>query len=303
MTGVKDAVTEWAFETGWRVTKRLPERTSQGTFRLAADAMWRREGPSVLQLEKNLSRIDPTRTPAQVRALSKESLRGYLRYWNEAFRLPSWSPERIRDTFDLENKEWMDEAVRTGTGALLIPGHMGNWDHAGAWACLRYGGITTVAERLKPEGRFDQFLDYRRSLGMEVFPLGDADIVRSLARRLKEGRVVALLGDRDISRNGVEVSLFGEAASLPAGPALLSLMTGAPIYPVTMWFDGENCRGLMHDRVVAPKGVGRSEQIQQMTQQIADCYEAGVRERPTSWHMLQKVWRADLDPSRGRSPE
>ena len=296
MSGVADAVTEWGFEAGWSITKRLPERASRRSVEFMADQMWRRRGPSVVQLERNLARIDPAWTTGEIRELSRETLRGYLRYWNEAFRLPSWSPERIRETFDLENKEWMDEAVRTGTGAILVPGHMANWDHAGAWAAQRYGGITTVAERLKPEGLFDQFLAYRRTLGMEVFPIGHPDLVRDLARRVNEGRIVALLGDRDISRNGIEVLFFGQPAKMPAGPAILSLMTDAPLYPVSMWFDDDRVDGHIYERVVAPVGVDRSEQIRQMTQQVANCFEDGIRKRPTSWHMLQKVWLADLTP-------
>jgi lauroyl/myristoyl acyltransferase len=296
MSGVTDAVTEWGFEIGWTITKRLPERASRRSFEFIADQMWRRRGPSVVQLERNLARIDPAWTTGEIRELSHETLRGYLRYWNEAFRLPSWSTERIRDTFDLMNKEWMDEAVRTGTGAILVPGHMANWDHAGAWAAQRYGGITTVAERLKPEGLFDQFLAYRQTLGMEVFPIGHPDLVRDLARRLNEGRIVALLGDRDISRNGIEVSFFGQPAKMPAGPAILSLMTDAPLYPVSMWFDGDRVDGHIYERVVAPAGVDRTEQIRQMTQQVASCFEDGIRKRPTSWHMLQKVWLADQTP-------
>ena len=296
MSVVADTITEWGFQAGWSITKRLPERASRRSFEFLADQMWRRRGSSVVQLERNLARIDPAWTPDEIHELSRETLRGYLRYWNEAFRLPSWSPERIRDTFDLENKEWMDQAVRSGTGAILVPGHMANWDHAGAWAAQRYGGITTVAERLKPEGLFDQFLAYRRTLGMEVFPIGHPDLVRDLARRVNEGRIVALLGDRDISRNGIEVSFFGQPAKMPAGPAILSLMTDAPLYPVLMWFDGDRIDGHIYERVVAPTGVDRSEQIRQMTQQVAKCFEDGIRKRPTSWHMLQKVWLADLTP-------
>jgi len=265
-----DAATEWAFQTGWRVVRMLPEGAATAVFNAAADQMWRRRGPSVEQYERNLRRIDPTWSQGQIRELSRIGLRSHLRYWNEAFRLPSWSPERIRDTFDLVNREWLDEAVRTGTGAIMVPGHMANWDHAGAWACVRYGSVTSVAERLKPEGLFEQFLDYRRGLGMDILGLGDADLVRSLARRLKEGRIVALLGDRDISRNGVEVSLFGRPASFPAGPALLAILTDAPLYPVTMWFEEVGSRGFIHDRVEVPQGLPRAEQVQRMMQLVAD---------------------------------
>lgn len=295
MSRVGDAATEWAFQSGWRVVRRLPESAAAAVFNTAADQMWRRQGPSVQQYERNLRRIDPTWTQGRIRELSRAGLRSYLRYWQEAFRLPSWSPERIRDTFDLVNRELLDEAVRTGTGAIMVPGHMANWDHAGAWACVRYGSVTSVAERLKPEGLFEQFLDYRRSLGMDILGLGDPDLVRSLVRRLKEGRIVALLGDRDISRNGVEVSLFGRPASFPAGPALLSILSGAPLYPVTMWFEETGSRGFIHDRVEAPAGLSRPDQVQHMMQRVADAFDLGIRRDPTDWHMLQKVWLEDLD--------
>lgn len=294
----QDAVTEWAFSTGWRLVKRLPESAAHAAFRQAADAMWWREGPSVMQLQRNLQRARPGLSRTELRHLSREGLRSYLRYWCDAFRLPAWPLERISGSFDLRGREVMDEAVRTGTGAIMVPGHMANWDLAGAWAALRYGSVVTVAERLKPEGLFEQFLDYRRGLGMEVLGLGEPDILRTLARRLNEGKVVALLGDRDISRNGIEVNLLGEPASLPAGPALLSILTGAPLYPVGMWFEGEGMAGQVGSRIEVPEGLPRSEQVRTMTAALADSLGASILERPVAWHMLQPVWVADLDPNR-----
>lgn len=294
----RDTATEWVFTIGWRLTKRMPEPAGRAVFQAAADTMWRRRGESVQQLERNLSRVNSAWTSDELRVLSREGMRSYLRYWFEAFRLPSWSHERISGTFDLAGKELMDEAVRSGTGAVMVPCHMANWDHAGAWGCLRFGGVTTVAERLQPEGLFDQFLAYRQSLGMDVLAIGEPDIVRSLIRKVKEGRILALLGDRDISQNGVEVNLFGEPASLPAGPALIGLLTGRPVYPVTMWFDGDRTTGQVYPAVTAPSDLPRGEQVRAMTQQIAHAFEDGIRAHPTDWHMLQKVWLADLDPAR-----
>lgn len=299
---VRDAATEWAFTIGWRLTKRMPEAAGRAVFQAAADTMWRRSGDSVQQLERNLSRIDPTWSRAELRDLSRQGMRSYLRYWFEAFRLPSWSPARISGTFDLAGKELMDEAVRSGTGAVMVPCHMANWDHAGAWGCLRFGGVTTVAERLRPEGLFNQFLAYRQTLGMDVLAIGEPDIVRSLVHKVKEGRILALLGDRDISRNGVVVDLFGEPASLPGGPALIGLLSGRPVYPVTMWFDGDRTTGQVYPAVTAPSELSRSDQVRAMTQQIASAFEDGIRAHPTDWHMLQKVWLADLDPTRRPIP-
>lgn len=291
---ITDAVTEAAFVSGWQVIKRLPERPTRWAAMKIADRSWRRQGPAVRQLERNLARVDPSRTADELRALSRTAMRSYLRYWQEAFQLPAWSRERISSTFNLVNVEILDAAAASGTGVIMVPGHMANWDHAGAWAALRYGRVVTVAERLKPIGLFERFLDYRRSLGMEVYGTGDPDVVRQLARRLKDGCVVALLGDRDIGRNGVEVSLLGQPASLPAGPALLAILTGAPLYPVSMWFEPVGSLGWIHDRVEVPQAGSRAEQVVAMTQQIADALGSGIRDVPQDWHMMQPLWQADL---------
>jgi KDO2-lipid IV(A) lauroyltransferase len=296
-----DAATEWAFATGWTVVKRLPERLAFQVFDRAADALWWRRGGGIVQFERNQARIHPDYSAEQLRELSRSGMRSYLRYWCEAFRLPTMGPDEVNRKFDLQRKELMDAAVAAGTGAVMVVNHGGNWDLAGAWGCLRYGALTTVAERLKPEGLFDQFVAYRESVGMNVVPLGDADVMRRLARALKQGQIVPLLGDRDISRNGVVVNFFGEPASLPAGPAVLGIMTGAPVMPVTLWYDGPLATGYIHDPITVPTEGTRTEQIQVMTQQIADAHERSLREHSVDWHMMQPVWLADLDPNRRRT--
>ncbi len=293
-----NAVGEWAstagFMAGWRLIKTLPQGASYAAFDRIADNLWSRNKGGVVQLERNLRRVHPEYSDEQLRELSREGMRSYMRYWCEAFRLPTWSPQRITSTFQMERRYLMDEALASGSGAVMVPGHMANWDHAGAWGCLRYGGLTTVAERLKPQKLYEQFLAYRQKMGFEVLGLGDPDVMRTLIRRLREGRLVALLGDRDLSGSGVQVEMFGETASLPAGPALLSITTGAPLHPVTMWFDGEITRAYTHDRIEVPTGLDRNAAVVQMTQQIADAYTEGIRTYSRDWHMLQKVWIADV---------
>lgn len=298
--GAADAATEWVFAVGWSLVKRLPERAAYSAFDQAADALWRKRGGGVLQLERNLARVHPDADASDLRELSRLGMRSYLRYWCDAFRLPTWSPDRVTQSFTMDRVELMDEAMASGAGALMVVNHGGNWDTAGAWGCLRYGGLTTVAERLKPEGLYERFVAYRESLGMEILPTGEADIIRVLTRRLKDGRLVPLMGDRDIGRNGVVVDLFGEPASLPAGVAILALLTGSPVLPVGLWYEGSQARGRVFDPVAVPTTGTREEQITAITQGVANAFEASIREHATDWHMMQPVWLADLDPSRRR---
>ena len=49
------------------------------------------------------------------------------------------------------------------------------------------------------------------------------------------------MADRDLSRSGVPVQFFGEPTRLPAGPAKLAIETGAPLHPVHVHYDGDDC--------------------------------------------------------------
>ncbi|MFC9327709.1 phosphatidylinositol mannoside acyltransferase [Kitasatospora sp. NPDC057015] len=306
-----------AYALGWAALKHLPERAAKGLFDQIADAAWRKRGKRVLQLEANLLRVRPDADEARLRELSRAGMRSYLRYWMESFRLPVWSRERIARSMAVEGLEHLTGAMESGRGAVIALPHMGNWDLAGAWVASHVGyPFTTVAERLEPERLFERFVAYRESLGMEVLPLtgGDVSVVGTLARRLRAGKLVCLVGDRDLSEAGVEVTFFGEATRMPAGPAALCLRTGAALLPVTLWYDGPVMRARIHPEVLPPaggdgrgaagraadgqegdgRGADRKAQTAAMVQSMADVWAGGIREHPEDWHMLQRLWLADL---------
>ncbi|MEV4558051.1 phosphatidylinositol mannoside acyltransferase [Kitasatospora sp. NPDC049285] len=293
-----------AYAAGWAGLRHLPEPVARGLFNVIADVAWRRQGKGVRQLEANLSRVHPDADGIRLRELSRAGMRSYLRYWMESFRLQTWSLERIAQAMPVKGLEQLNEAMAAGRGAVLALPHMGNWDLAGAWIASAGGyPFTTVAERLKPESLFDRFVAYRESLGMEVLALtgSDVSVVGTLARRLREGKLVCLVGDRDLSAAGVPVDFFGEPTRMPAGPAMLAQRTGAALFPVSLWYDGPLMRAEIHPEI-APSGVGDGKvQVAEMTQAMADVWAEAIREHSADWHMLQKLWLADLTSRRAES--
>ena len=301
---MKDELAEAIFAAGWGAVRRMPGPAARGMFKLMADQAWLRHGDSVQQLEKNLRRVVPEASTRELRELSRESMRSYLRYWNEVFRLPDLSPEEIVSTVRPQGVEHMIAAMESGKGAVLTTPHMGNWDHAAAWVTLEHYPFTTVVERLKPEGLYERFLEFRRGLGMEILPLtGGESPFRVLLDRARAGGMVVLVGDRDLSLTGVPVTFFGEEARMPRGPAALSLATGAPLLPATIWYDGTNTGLRINAPIVAPAELSKADKIANLTQQMADVFAAGIAEHPADWHMLQPLWVSDLDPRRLPSME
>ncbi|MFD3843183.1 phosphatidylinositol mannoside acyltransferase [Streptomyces sp. NPDC058642] len=299
----QDRLTDGLYGLGWGAVKKLPEPVAVRLGRTIADLAWKQRGKGVRRLESNYARVVPDATPERLAELSRAGMRSYLRYWMESFRLPSWSKERIRGGFDPKDLHHLTEGLASGRGVVLALPHMANWDLAGAWVTTQLETpFTTVAERLKPETLYDRFVAYREGLGMEVLPHSGGTAFGTLARRLRDGGLVCLVAERDLSSSGVEVQFFGEATRIPAGPALLAQQTGALLLPVTLWYDDSPVmRGRVHPPVEVPETGTRAEKTSVMAQALADAFASGIADHPEDWHMLQRLWLKDLDPSKGPS--
>jgi KDO2-lipid IV(A) lauroyltransferase len=282
------------YAAGWRVVRALPRPVAAAAFRAGADWAARKRGKGVTRLAGNLRRVvGPDLPESELDDLVRRGLRSYARYWMEAFRLPSRSKEQIlREDFALDGEDRLGADVASGRGAVVALPHAGNWDAAGAWVAAQGWPIATVAERLKPEALYQRFLAYRRGLGMEIIPAdgGERPPFDVLVDRLGQGYVVPLLADRDISARGVDVTFFGGRARMPAGPALLALRTGAPLYTVTMWYDDERARCALSQPLELPTDGRLDQRVRALTQKVADGLAAGIARHPEDWHMLQRLW-------------
>ncbi len=302
MPGLKDRIIDAGYGAGWGLVCRLPESWTAWAFQFVADIAWRRQGRRVQVLEGNLARVlGPDADGAAIRAASREVMRRYGRYWLEIFRLPAMPVERLVDGMHDEGgaAKAILAKVAEGRGVVIGLPHMGNWDQAGAWInASGAGSFTTVAERLKPESVYERFVAFREGLGMEVLPAsGGTRPFGILAERLRSGKIVILPCDRDVTGSGIEVDFFGEKAKMMAGPAALAVLTGAALLAAVLWFE-EDGWGVRVGEIQQPADGTRSQKIGAMMQGLATFFEAGIRDHPYDWLMLQRVFLADLDAER-----
>ncbi|GAB3824584.1 phosphatidylinositol mannoside acyltransferase [Kribbella italica] len=286
MDGVRQRAVDLAFALAWALVRRLPESVVTWVFTRVADFVVRRDGGGVRRLRGNLAVVRPDASADELDGLVSAGMRSYLRYWQEAFRLPEWSDERIVGRVRTVNEERLRDAHAAGKGVICALPHLANYDHAGAWAGRTGMPVSTVAERLKPESLFDRFVAYRAKLGMEVLPLTGSDehVFGVLAERLRAGGFVCLVADRDLSERGVPVEFFGRKSRMPAGPAALSVRTGAPLIPATLHYDGPDLVITFHPPI--PRDGGPAA----MTQRCADAFAEGIAAHPQDWHMLQRIF-------------
>ena len=294
MSSRRDQLIEVGYAAGWRLVRMLPLSAARVLFERGADRAAKANGPGTQRLRHNLRMVvGPELPEAELDELVRAGLRSYARYWMEAFRLPSQSREDFRTDFDLVDAEEFHRVLGEGNGAILALPHMANWDAAAAWAVSHGWKLVTVAERLKPEGLFERFVAYREKLGMEVIPLtgGQRPPLDVLAEKATQGYAVALLADRDLSARGIEVQFFGGRTRMPAGPAILALRTGAPLYAAHLWFTRDKSLGGIRRIEVPGPGEGSLDvRVRITTQRLAEAFELGIAAHPQDWHMLQKLW-------------
>jgi KDO2-lipid IV(A) lauroyltransferase len=276
------------------LARALPHPVAAGGARALGRLAGRLATERRAQVERNLRRVDPTLSGAELRHLVEETFESYARYYEESFRLPGTSAGDLDAGFAVEGWELLEAALAERRGAIMALPHLGGWEWSGFWLTQVKGHkVTAVVEQLEPRDLFDWFAELRRSFGFEVVALGpDAGAVT--ARALKANHVLALLCDRDLNGTGPEVEFFGERTTLPGGPATLALRTGAPILPTAIYFDGPDLRrGVVLPPLDTTRHGKLRDDVQRVTQELAHALEDLIRRAPEQWHLLQPNWPSD----------
>jgi lauroyl/myristoyl acyltransferase len=292
--GLAARLTDAGFAAGWHAVRMLPEPAARGAFDRAGAWAAGRDGKGIRQLRANLRVVTGGRlTEPELTALTVRATRSYARYWQEAFRLPTLSSERIVAGTEVIGLEHVQKARDSGRGMVMVLPHSGNWDAAGVWFVDFLGGpFMTVAERLKPESLYRRFLDYRESLGFRVVPLtgGPRPSTEVLRDWLTEAGVACLLVDRNLGSGGVPVEFFGRSATMPGGGALLASQTGSALIPTVCQFTDRGWR-LIFSPEIPVDGPGRlKDRVAGAMQSVADAFADGIARQPEDWHMLGRIW-------------
>lgn len=250
-------------------------------------------------VERNLLRA----TDNQLRGFALQmavsnTFASYGRYWIELFRLPrlaSADGNRLDEVVDAEGVQHITDALALGNGVVVALPHLGGFDVAAAWLASTGVPSTVVVEEVNPPELFEWFAWTRRAIGMEIVPLGQ-EAGAAILSALRANGVVGLLSDRDLVGGGVPVMFFGEETTLPAGPAVLALRTGAPLIVAGAYFR-EHGRHFV--RFSAPLNVQREgrlrDDVARVMGDVARNMEDLIRIAPEQWHVMQPNWPSDHD--------
>lgn len=285
---MKDFLVARLYFLGWSIVRRISEKSARSFFKKIGKWMYARDGKSVKRLRSNLSRVFPEMESAKLEDLLRRGVLSYMRYWMETFRSPDWSRERILSSVTVSNEHLLLDPIKQKTGVVVSLPHAGNWDHAGSYFCIKGARLVTVAEVLKPRELFEKFLAYRQAIGMEVLPL-DSRAFPTLMQRARDGKLIALVADRDLSSSGIDVEFFGGVARMPAGPAIVAIRTGIPLVTAFVSYTDTGIHVDLRE-ILIPSGADEAARVKATVQLCADNFADGIKNSPQDWHMMQRIW-------------
>ena len=274
------------------VARALPRGLAYALADLAGRA-WYRFAPARRALvTANLARVGAaTGGPVEglaLRRLVRTAFIEHARYYLEILRIPHRSVEEIGHMVVVEDWDQWEPVLRAG--AVVTLPHIGNVEPYGSFLAAR--GLEAVApvEEIRPRELFD-FLRARRASGrgVELVPLSKAR--RPMLQALRDGKIAGLIADRDLAGDGIPVTLFGHATTMPTGPAVLSLISGRPLVAGA-------CLRLAPERFVAwgwlievPLTGDRRADAATMTAAVAKRFEEAITKAPEQWWAIfQPLW-------------
>ena len=282
-----------AYKAAAAVAQRVPGGLVDRVAPRVAELASLRPSDRRRMVERHQRRVAPGLSDAELAARVRGVYRSYGRYYGESFRLPSVSAQELDDGLTHEGYEHIQAAIAAGTGPILVLPHLGSWEWTAFWLTkVRGHELTAVVEKIEPPALYDWFVSFREQIGIHVVPLG-SDAGKAVMSAIKAGHIVTLLCDRDITGGGVEVTFFGEKTTLPSGPAVLALRTGAPLLPTGVYDRGRARHGIVRPPIPVERTKSFRADVARLTQAIADELEALIREAPEQWHLMQPNWPSD----------
>lgn len=241
-----------------------------------------------------LSHLHPELSPAEIARKTRfQAHRTFINrgYWFLDLSLMA-GRRRFDDIFRFEMEgNWpaLLRARATGRGAILASAHLGNW-FGGGIAVARHGiPVRTVMYRNHAGDFMDQKVARRGNI-RQTFVNGDPFSTMEVIRGLRQGEVVAMLGDKPWDARSIDIPFFGKSCKFPVGTARLARLAQVPIFPAFCLYDRpRRFRAVLCDPIEVEGGdPERAER--EATVQLARVMEKYIAPNLHIWFNFTPIW-------------
>ncbi len=230
--------------------------------------------------------------PRALEAIVRSAFKHHAHYYIELARAPRFDVEYMRERLLIETPETVDLAFSERKALILVGLHFGTIELPGFLAKDRLGMLVAPMESLRNERIQAYFKRTRATVGVRILTIEEAG--PELLAVLRRNEPIGIVADRDLTGSGLEVEMFGAPTKIPAGPALLSMETGAPAYVAGVHRTGPGRYLGSLWALSAPEGASRRARSRAMAREEAVLFERVIVKAPEQWlAIFHPIW-ADL---------
>ncbi|MBW2163847.1 MAG: lysophospholipid acyltransferase family protein [Deltaproteobacteria bacterium] len=203
------------------------------------------------------------------------------------------SPEELKAHIDYSESVHLKKALKKGKGALILTGHLGNWEFLPLVPAFEGIKANAVYRPLdyKPMDNFTQKMRSRTGTGL----IHLRGAVEKIVAALNKNEAIGLLMDQNASfTTGVVVDFFGRKTMANKGLALLALKTGAPVVPAFLIREGEGLKLVSGPEIPLIKTGDKRKDMELNTQQYNQVIEKYVRKYPEQWFWVHRRWKSKV---------
>jgi KDO2-lipid IV(A) lauroyltransferase len=241
------------------------------------------------QAEENVRRAFPQQDEAWVQRVVRTSYAHIGREMVVMLRLSRQTPASVRQRTELVDFDRWAAVVRAGRGAIVVAGHLGNWEIGAAMAAARGIPMSAIAAKQK-NPLFNRYIQRtRRRLGVEIIYRGGAQ--NRAIKALGEGHAVAFAADQNAGRRGIFVPFFGRPASTFRGAATIAVRTGAPLLLAVPLRQPDGTYRMTLEEIAVSRAGELDDVVYRITAAFTARLEAAIRAAPEQYLWQHRRWR------------
>jgi KDO2-lipid IV(A) lauroyltransferase len=198
---------------------------------------------------------------------------------------------RETEFLEIEGEAHVRQALEASGAAIIVSGHMGNWELQPIGARLAGAPVHSIVKPRRNPRLEAYIVRVRESLGQRII-LKSGAFGKAMSF-LREGKSIGVLIDQNQRKAGIFVDFFGRKASTTHGPALLARRSGVSIVPSCIQrLPGTNRhRQVFGEPILSDHKTDASKDVRRMTQEYTTWFEEQIRETPELWLWVHRRWR------------
>jgi len=218
----------------------------------------------------------------------------------EALRFPMLTQKKIQKQPMMVLLPTLQKIIKEQDekGFILATPHSGSWEMAGVSADLFDIPVFAIARKQK-NPLVDQYINkMRQSFSLEIL-FKHRQIGKAVIDRIKQGKILAILPDIQVRRNGVTVDFLNGQATIAPGAAHFAQLTNAPIYPVVMRREGwtKHAVTLFDPILPNPDAADKKEEQLRIMKELMAALSSEILLHPEQYFWYNKRWVVTVPPT------